>query len=96
MAKQNPNLDMSKISQEQMIMMAGAIREAKTATCGNCGGEIFNQGTRLKILSKLLTGGERDEPIGIPAVYCIKCHTELNLDEEKPKDSNEIVLDFKR
>lgn len=94
MAKQNPNLDMSKLSQEQMIMLAGAIKNAKDITC-ECGGKIFNQGTKLKELSKLLTGADENNLYPIPALFCIKCLKELNLEEEKPKD-NEIILDFKR
>lgn len=95
MAKSNPNLDMNKLSTEQQIMLTGAIKNATDVVC-SCGSLIFNQATKLKKLSKLLIGAEDDQLVPIPALYCIKCLKELNLDEEKPKDNNEIVLDFKR
>ena len=88
MNKQSPNL-----TREQSIMLAGALREAKDIAC-SCGGLIFNQGTKLKLLSKLLIGADEDQLVPIPAFFCIKCLKELNLEEEKPND--EIVLDFKK
>ena len=83
------------LSQEQRIMLMGALKNARDIKC-SCGGEIFNEGSKFKLLSKLLIGADSDQLVPIPTVFCIKCLKEISLEEEKPKDSNEIVLDFKR
>lgn len=90
MAK-NSKLDMNKLSQEQMIMIAGAIKNAKDISCGECGGKIFNQGTKLKEVSKLLTGEAQDTIYPIPALFCIRCFKELILDNPEKKESSIIT-----
>ena len=84
-----------KLTQEQMIMFAGALKNAKNIKC-ECGGEIFNQGARIKVLSRLLIGSDEDKPISIPTAYCIKCLKELKPEEEKESEDKEILsFDFK-
>ncbi len=84
-----------QLSQEQRIMLMGALKNAKDIKCV-CGGEIFTEGSKFKLLSRLLIGSDTDQVAPIPTIYCVKCFKEISLEEVKEKDGNEIVLDFKK
>lgn len=89
-------MNKSNMSKEQMALAAKAFQNAKDIQC-KCGSSIFSQGNKLKRLSKLITGEQEDSLIPIPALYCIKCLVELNLEDnvnEVDNKNNEIVLDF--
>lgn len=85
-----------QLTQEQVILLAGAIKNGKDIKC-TCGGDIFAQGSKLKLLSKLLLGTKEDELWPTPTMYCIVCNKELNLDApEPPKDEIVLNLDLKK
>lgn len=96
MAKSEKSTMNNQLSPEQINLMAQALKNAKDLSCKKCEGLIFNQGTKLKQVSRLLTGEEKDSLWPIPTFYCVKCLEELTLEEEKPAEKNEIVIDFKR
>ena len=93
MAKQM-NMNNTKLTPEQINMMAQALKTAKDIVCKSCGGQIFAEGIRLKELSKIITGDTQNQLIPIPAFFCVKCHTELKQEDlEKPAEENVIYLD---
>lgn len=76
-----------------MLQMANMIKNAEDIKC-ECGSLIFNQANKLKRVSRILTGEAEDLIIPVPAILCAKCHTELILDKEPPKEDL-ITLDFR-
>jgi hypothetical protein len=82
MAKLNQSMDVSNFTPEQMEMAAKAIKNAKDITC-KCGCSIFTQGAKIKQLSRLLTGSNKDEIIPIPTLFCVKCFSEIDLVDNK-------------
>lgn len=64
-------------TQEQLAMLAKISQHAKDINCA-CGNQIFLQGVRLKSVSKLVTGQDKDIILPIPTVFCQKCGAELS------------------
>lgn len=87
-------MNKNQLTQEQLIMLSGALKNAKDIVC-KCGGKIFNQGTKLKLLSRLLIGTEKDELVPIPCIYCIKCQEEVNIEEDN-KGKEGIIIDLEK
>lgn len=84
-----------ELTQAQMLAMASAIKNAQDLVCP-CGSDIFIQGVKLKKISRLLTGEEQDAIFPLSGgIFCLKCQTELKVEEEKPKDEGVISLDFR-
>lgn len=89
------NRNEQQLTPEQINLMATAIQNGKDAVC-KCGCMIFTEGAKIKILSKILTGAERNVPFPIPVIYCVKCQTELTAEEEAVNADNQIMLDFSK
>lgn len=93
MSKQN-NGNRPQPSPEQLLAAANAIKNARDIVC-SCGCNIFTEGMKVKQLSKLVTGEANDRIIPIPTAFCIKCHKELNVEEEKVETkAPEIILNL--
>lgn len=95
MAKQDQLNMKNNLTQEQELMAANAWKNAKDIKC-ECGGLIFQQALKIKFISRLLTGESEDMNIPVPTLVCVECHKELNLEENKAQENNEIVIDFKK
>lgn len=42
-------------------------------TCKNCGHDIFVEGSKFRIISKLLVGSAQDSVLPIPVYLCASC-----------------------
>lgn len=88
----------TQLTQQQMMVMAQALKTAIDVTC-ECGCMVFNEGFKLKQLSKLITGESQNRILPIPVAYCVKCHKEYIPEEQREEKSapsdNVIMMDFK-
>jgi len=75
------------MSKEQEEILIKALEHAKDIQC-KCGGLVFQEGRKVKILSKLITGQAQDEPFSLPAIFCVKCGEEFK--DEVESDSKII------
>lgn len=69
------------LSEKQIQMMQAALENAKDINC-ECGGSIFAQGSKLKRLSRILTGEDKDSVLPIPTLYCVSCFKEITFEAE--------------
>ena len=45
--------------------------------CDECGFEVWDQGTRLKKLSAIMSDDGQEKVIALPVIVCMKCGKEL-------------------
>ncbi len=83
------------MSEDQILAMANLIKNAQDVKC-ECGCDIFHQANKLKRISKLVTGEEKDGFFPVPTVYCVKCQKEWTPEEDAPKEEGIIQLDFRK
>ena len=84
-------IDPKNLTADQKLMMANMVKNAKDVIC-KCGHNIFNQGVMLKTLSKIITGAEDDTVIPIPMFYCVKCKSEVKIEEKRNDNCGVIDL----
>lgn len=72
---------------EELAEFQMFLKNAKDIVC-KCGNTTFVQGTKLKIVSRILTGQEKDTVLPSPQFFCHKCLTELSF--EQPSQSSII------
>lgn len=67
------------------------LREQPSVTCEKCGGELFEEVTYIKKVSKLLTGTPQDTVVPFPTYRCAECkHMNEDFkifDKDDKKDS---------
>jgi len=66
-----------EITQEQAAMLNSYLQNQPFLKCV-CGSEIFNEVTKLKRISKLISGTSNDVLVPIPALVCVKCNKEFS------------------
>lgn len=64
-------------------MPSVSLKDSTPVKCEECGCEVFQQGIKLRKISKLLTGGSKDTITGVPVIACIKCgHVNKDLEPQ--------------
>ncbi len=81
---------MQNISSPREQAILSALKNAEDILC-KCGSSVFSQGSKLKKLSRILTGEPEDAIVPIPVVYCIKCNTILEKGGIDNNDSSSLI-----
>lgn len=55
------------------LSMNELLSNTKPVICEECGNDVFVEGTKLRKVSRLLTGDTKDGVLPIPVFVCSKC-----------------------
>lgn len=76
-------------SQQAPRLTRQDVMDAPDVQCSNCGKELFLPATRLKRISKLLTGAAEDQMVPMQTLVCANCGIELGNEFDKTNDTGE-------
>ena len=78
----------------QALQMENLMRNAEDIQCP-CGSQLFSQVSKIKRISRIVTGEAKDMVFPLPQLVCYACDKEFNLGDSAPKEEGVIEIPFR-